>query len=741
MAARCVPFGGVAPLADGAAGQSQYPTRGGGELYVGMQPSPPMNGYWSFGEAVYWVLDDGTMGPAGASAHGGRVAEYEFLFGLHADFPGTVIQPYVVVSFYNAPAAPITGAGDPVVQPPAPVSSIAWLFSPITLPAAGDFAFRSGLIDLETAGALPFDLDDTYYVEVLPMEWNGIGGFPVFDPDVHAAFTGPDALSLGLNEDRFWSDVFIVNPTFALSDGDGFYDHPAEMDTGGSAPFLDRGGLILRGQPCSGAATLRLELLDPADACVQPGELIEVELRMSCLSERVRGVQAFLAFSPSQLTFVSGAYSIPGAFDLPIIDPISAAGDAIDVASGIDDASGQLPTESGAAIAVLTFAAGSVDGPTQVAFRPHSPPTRFSDVLGGPVDPTLFDSPLVTIDGTPPVLTCPPDATISCDAASDPAHTGAATATDNLDPSPLLSFTDSVVPGACPDSYVIVRTWNASDCAGNTSACDQHIVVADDAAPFVVCPLDMEANADAGSCAAVLDVGEFIVADNCDASPAVSFSRSDGKPDLADPFDSADSPIVITWSAEDACGNRVSCFQTIVVHAVNELVVDVELQAIHAPLLTRCITYDLLDCVGPPATVSEPLTFEFGRLPAPATISVPCGAYQHIRARDRLHTLARVDSDDFAIVGPRYMADFTDRTGVGGDNDALLGGDLNDDGTIDLSDLAMFLPPFGLTLSANTSCTTTGPHQDINGDGFVATADFTFIHVNFGQNDDPNGCP
>ena len=44
---------------------------------------------------------------------------------------------------------------------------------------------------------------------------------------------------------------------------------------------------------------------------------------------------------------------------------------------------------------------------------------------------------------------------------------------------------------ACPQNNTIERTWSATDDCGNTATCLQIIDVADDAAPVITCPADV----------------------------------------------------------------------------------------------------------------------------------------------------------------------------------------------------------------------------------------------------------
>jgi len=65
------------------------------------------------------------------------------------------------------------------------------------------------------------------------------------------------------------------------------------------------------------------------------------------------------------------------------------------------------------------------------------------------------------VDEVPPALVgVPADRTVACDAVPAPAPV---TATDACDPSPAVDFDEQRVDGDCPDRYVLVRTWTATE--------------------------------------------------------------------------------------------------------------------------------------------------------------------------------------------------------------------------------------------------------------------------------------
>ncbi len=157
-------------------------------------------------------------------------------------------------------------------------------------------------------------------------------------------------------------------------------------------------------------------------------------------------------------------------------------------------------------------------------------------------------------DTTSPVLvSCPPDLTIQCDQSLAPSITGMATASDNCDPSPVVTFTDSETPGGCPQEKTITRTWIATDADGNSATiCQQTITVIDTTPPAITCPANVEV--ECGQPTDPSSTGYATAIDNCDPSPIITYS------------DTRNNGVTTRlWTATDACGNSAQCTQTITV--------------------------------------------------------------------------------------------------------------------------------------------------------------------------------
>ena len=165
----------------------------------------------------------------------------------------------------------------------------------------------------------------------------------------------------------------------------------------------------------------------------------------------------------------------------------------------------------------------------------------------------------------------------------------------------------------------------------------------------------------------------------------------------------------------------------------DQLSLTVELEGVTVPLLTRCITINLKNCgTGDSETIQQEVAFTNGV--GSVVIDVADGKeYTCISVKDPLHTLRQTDTSLTKEEGI-YQASFT------GEN-ALIGGELNGDGVIDMLDFGTFSAQFGTDFgTGDTTCDTQAPHSDISGNGFVGTEDFTFISENFFKTDEAECC-
>jgi hypothetical protein len=155
-------------------------------------------------------------------------------------------------------------------------------------------------------------------------------------------------------------------------------------------------------------------------------------------------------------------------------------------------------------------------------------------------------------DTLPPVIVCPTvTSPIECPAV--PVFPEARVS-DDCDPATRLTFEDVTVPGACPQSYSVTRTWTAIDACGNRSTCSVAIAVVDTTAPRIVCPR-VESPIE---CPAVPVFPEATASDDCDPTPRLVFRDVTVAGQCPQSYS-----VTRIWTATDACGNSSTCSSTI----------------------------------------------------------------------------------------------------------------------------------------------------------------------------------
>ena len=172
------------------------------------------------------------------------------------------------------------------------------------------------------------------------------------------------------------------------------------------------------------------------------------------------------------------------------------------------------------------------------------------------------------VDTTPPVITCPPDKSCSCDVICEPGVP--ITVTDNCDPDPQVTVEIEIEIRDCtppqtagispPPKLIKTVTFTASDGAstvatgggGNTAQCVQILSIVDAIPPVLNgCVTNVTRCANDS-----LEFTPPTCTDSCGACSPVLCLRSDG---LAMDAPVGDAPITITCSARDECENSSSC--------------------------------------------------------------------------------------------------------------------------------------------------------------------------------------
>ena len=179
-------------------------------------------------------------------------------------------------------------------------------------------------------------------------------------------------------------------------------------------------------------------------------------------------------------------------------------------------------------------------------------------------------NPVFIIDDIPPSITCPNNVTIDCTESTLPANTGFAIATDPDGSVPTVTYADVIVPGACPEDYLINRNWQAEDGCTNTIGCLQVIDVEDLAPQITTCAVTrtIEGCGTASitgpaysTTSATSSVAVFEDATNQGAITSFCGTNSITYIDVA----SGTCPTVVTrtWTVTDLCNNTATCVQTI----------------------------------------------------------------------------------------------------------------------------------------------------------------------------------
>jgi len=178
-------------------------------------------------------------------------------------------------------------------------------------------------------------------------------------------------------------------------------------------------------------------------------------------------------------------------------------------------------------------------------------------------------------DQIPPTFTKPSDITIykngNCETDSDPIYTGDVTdESDNCTLTGLnATYSDNVVPGACPGTYTINRTWHLEDACMNAANDQvQYIYVVDTLAPSFYAPANITINTDA-TCHYDADTtitgSPYGLHDNC--TPVADLLKSFND-NITQGVCPGSFTIERTWRITDCSGNWIEHMQEIFVRDI-----------------------------------------------------------------------------------------------------------------------------------------------------------------------------
>ncbi|MGE0019769.1 MAG: HYR domain-containing protein [Draconibacterium sp.] len=453
--------------------------------------------------------------------------------------------------------------------------------------------------------------------------------FTIGAPPAINIVTPPDTVVTGCNTD---STIIAV-----------FDAWKARFDyTGGCAGYVSESDISVYGVPssCGGSVTVLYSVWDDCSNLVTDSatftlnpELISVnaplnEVQAACQTQAA--IDSSFAEWKSRFGFSGGCGTI--GTDLSLIDAPNACGGTIVVNFSAQDACGQV---------VNTSAIFTIDAPSNVLQEPSftnpADVTVYRDtVCNYDADPAITGEPtnltdnctdagnltmshsdsiaagscsselliyrtwtvmdnclnattqvqLITVmDTTPPELVCAADVNNVAD--TDECYAtgvaiGSTSATDNCVLASLLGVRSDGLPLTDPYPVGITTiTWTATDACGNIATCQQTITITDVQAPDVVCPADVDHDAEPGLCYRTnLVIDNPVVDENCVLASVTWVMRGATTGNLpatglnyvgGETFNVGIT--TVTYYAADISGNVDSCSFTVTVHDITPPVI------------------------------------------------------------------------------------------------------------------------------------------------------------------------
>jgi hypothetical protein len=202
----------------------------------------------------------------------------------------------------------------------------------------------------------------------------------------------------------------------------------------------------------------------------------------------------------------------------------------------------------GATVLVVSTVTNAGCGQTFVATRVWDA----TDACGS----RLMATQIVSVATQPPVITCAPDKTVECGSVWT---FNAPTATEfcggsNASIAVVSTVTNAV--GLCGNTFIVTRTWRATDACGNQSSCSQSVHIVDTTPPTVVCAPDKTVE-----CGSVWNFDAPTGTDSCAGTNVLIRVFSS----VTNVSGACGFTATRVWEIFDACTNRSTCSQTVTV--------------------------------------------------------------------------------------------------------------------------------------------------------------------------------
>jgi len=178
------------------------------------------------------------------------------------------------------------------------------------------------------------------------------------------------------------------------------------------------------------------------------------------------------------------------------------------------------------------------------------------------------------MNSLPILFGVPADITVECDAVPPPANVTA----ENVAGGALeVIFSETRSNGPCANSYILIRTWTATDEGDNTISATQTITIIDTTVPVITgVPVEsINQSNDEASCGVLVEYPEIVTTDNCSELVNLSF----------DPAPGTFLPVGIhsaSVSVTDDCGNTNTASFDIIVTNENPIIESISATSVYS---------------------------------------------------------------------------------------------------------------------------------------------------------------